>query len=172
MGFAISNISGSSNVSIQLAMVEIFIDNKPDYFTDNSADTRSYYAYAPPGSAANSDPFANTNITTANMTPPPQDVCNWLIGGGGDSAKAKPATNWELYPNPATNHTSVKVNKAYKSVIITIQDITGKTLHTQSAGSATAGQVIAIHKLPAVKGTYIVSLQADGERSYKKLVVE
>lgn len=184
--FVISNTSvdPSTNTTIQVAMVEVFIGDKPDYFTDNSADTKSYYAYPPPGGAANSDPFADANITTLKFSTACYPWCYPNCGveeqsssagsnGEGDPVQAKPTgVDWQLYPNPATNHTSIKINKAYKSVTITIQDLSGKTLHTQTAGATSTGQVIAINKLPVVKGVYIVTLEADGAVSHKKLVVE
>ena len=168
--FAISNSSGFADVSIQLAMVEIFIGSKPDYITDGLNQTAYYYAYPSPGKSG--DPFKTVNITGVNMAPPP-DICNFLSTPGGDSLKVKTTTtNWQLYPNPAVNYATIRINQSASTIGITIRDMMGKTLQKKSLSNIAAGYNVPIDLSGYAKGVYMVYLQVDGETSYKKLIVE
>ena len=168
--FAISNSSGFADVSIQLAMVEIFIGSKPDYITDGLNQTAYYYAYPKPGKSG--DPFNDANITGVNMAPPP-DICNFLSAPVGDTLKVKTTTtDWQLYPNPAVNYATIRINQSASTIGITIRDMMGKTLHTKSLSSIAAGYNAPIDLSGFAKGVYMITLEADGAVSHKKLVVE
>jgi hypothetical protein len=79
----------------------------------------------------------------------------------------KTACNFELFPNPATNNISIKLD--YSDLkIVQIIDLSGRILMTQNINSYEDLIIIDIHSL--VPGNYIIKLQGQNHSTSKMFI--
>ena len=99
---------------------------------------------------------------------------------GGSSKLTSPATNPELlskiYPNPASTFVNITLNPSdnINSIQLTVTDLTGKVIHSQSWKNSTSNQTIKhqINTQGLHKGIYLVNISANnGMKKQQKLVV-
>ncbi len=78
-----------------------------------------------------------------------------------------------VFPNPSTDMSQINYNLAAESaVVITIYDVTGKVVASESKGTQAAGRHFsAINTANMAKGFYTVSVQTGTSRSTVKLMV-
>ncbi|WP_291152380.1 T9SS type A sorting domain-containing protein [Flavobacterium sp. UBA7680] len=70
-----------------------------------------------------------------------------------------------MYPNPAEN--VVYINNLSSSSTVSIFDLTGKVIYSQSANEQTA-----VDTSNFAKGIYIVQIESNGKKEHKKLIVK
>ena len=78
-----------------------------------------------------------------------------------------------IYPNPATTQANVSFNlKAEANVVISITDLTGKTVYTNDLGATTSGaHKVTVNTDSLSNGVYMVNVNSNGTVSTQKLVV-
>ncbi len=78
----------------------------------------------------------------------------------------------EIYPNPATNFTTISFNLPSKDVVnIQILDITGKTVYKESIEFYQGVQELDINTSNFSNGTYVVNITTSNNSLSKKLVI-
>jgi hypothetical protein len=81
------------------------------------------------------------------------------------------AQNVEVYPNPATDVVNISfenINDTY----VSIMDLQGRVLGTQVASGANGTQVVSFSTEGFAKGTYVVSVKANGLTSNSNVVIK
>ena len=79
------------------------------------------------------------------------------------------ASSIHLFPNPATNNTTITLGSSSKKVEVTIADITGKIIYSTTASET---QKIEVNTEDFSTGVYVVQIQTADFIATKKLVVE
>lgn len=79
-------------------------------------------------------------------------------------------TSWTLYPNPANDELHVAIDREVKDAVITIYSLRGDVLYRQTQSSASDKIYLSSAKYP--DGLYIVELQQDAEKTFKKLMIK
>ncbi|MFM7497966.1 MAG: PKD domain-containing protein [Bacteroidota bacterium] len=76
----------------------------------------------------------------------------------------------ELYPNPVHETLHLVLGAGQGQAVLRVMDLTGRIVatHTFKASSITQRESMAVHEWPA--GTYVVTLDRDGKREYKRFV--
>ncbi len=79
---------------------------------------------------------------------------------------------WTMWPNPATNQTSILIRSEMNNVTLSLVDTYGKTIYTRTISKATEGEVIEIPLGNVAKGIYMMHLQNGTEVKTEKLIVQ
>ncbi len=79
---------------------------------------------------------------------------------------------WLVYPNPASNNTSVVVKTDLNNIHLALTNANGQTVYTLNLPKATAGQSINIPLSSLAKGVYLLKVQSDNGTKTDKIVVE
>lgn len=102
--------------------------------------------------------YDNIKITALNAVPP--EVINL-------SVNEQLASKFNLYPNPATNVVNITNSENTLVNQVTVYDVTGKQLSTQTYNNETEIQLNVEH---LASGTYMLHLQTNAGTAVKKLV--
>ena len=98
-------------------------------------------------------------------------------GGIGSPRQASAATastasqqNFELYPNPARETLNLVLGAGQGSALLRIMDLTGRVVLTMpfKLGSVTQRESISVQDWPM--GTYVLTLDREGKREYRRFV--
>lgn len=81
---------------------------------------------------------------------------------------AKDATTVNIFPNPAKDYITLRLNYFTPSMQVTVTDMLGKTIHTQKLDGLTTK----INTANLQKGTYFLNLIGDKENTSKKFIKE
>ncbi len=86
-----------------------------------------------------------------------------------ESVSLRTAANIEVYPNPATDYISFKINAVHSvsELDITIYDTMGKALKTENYAATASGELQVSDLLP---GMYLLSFEMDGQVFTRKFV--
>lgn len=89
-------------------------------------------------------------------------------------AENKTGLDLNVFPNPASDMAQLNYNLASESpVTITIYDVTGKVISTETKGTEAAGRHFStINTASMANGFYTVSVQTNAGRSTSKLIVK
>jgi len=79
--------------------------------------------------------------------------------------------SFRLYPNPANGQVTIETSKLSESAVISISDITGKTIKTYHPGN-TGSMKIPVDISDLDKGIYIVIVTDNNQNYSQKLIVE
>ena len=80
--------------------------------------------------------------------------------------------NINVYPNPAADVVNISMENVSSEASVTIMDLQGRILATQSATSTNGTQVITFATEGFAKGTYVVSVRANGLTSNTNVVIK
>jgi hypothetical protein len=81
-------------------------------------------------------------------------------------------SNMEVYPNPASDITTLSLNLAEKKdVQLRMIDVTGKVVYEANLGQLSGEQQLPIRVRHLSAGTYTLSINAGGEVATKSVVV-
>ena len=80
--------------------------------------------------------------------------------------------NINVYPNPAADVVNISMENVSSEASVTIMDLQGRILATQSASSTNGTQVITFATEGFAKGTYVVSVRANGLTSNTNVVIK
>lgn len=97
------------------------------------------------------------------MNTPAYFAMDNLTGGTVSITENKPKVDFTIFPNPATDMVSVKLNEPSQ---VTLIDVSGKVLYQVFANSSQIS--LPINNISA--GMYFVSVESNGERTTKKLM--
>ena len=81
------------------------------------------------------------------------------------------AQNVQVYPNPATDVVNISFENT-NDTYVSIMDLQGRVLGTQVASGANGTQVISFSTEGFAKGTYVVSVKANGLTSNSNVVIK
>lgn len=83
------------------------------------------------------------------------------------------ATSVNLFPNPATNHLTIALGSNSKRVEVTIADITGKIIYSNTAGDLDGyrEQKVEVNTKDLAEGIYVVQIQTADFQETRKLIV-
>ena len=81
------------------------------------------------------------------------------------------AQNVEVYPNPATDVVNISFENT-SDTYISIMDLQGRVLGTQVASGANGTQVVSFSTEGFAKGTYVVSIKANGLTTNSNVVIK
>ncbi|MBS1778466.1 MAG: T9SS type A sorting domain-containing protein [Bacteroidetes bacterium] len=87
-----------------------------------------------------------------------------------NSIKPIGTSHFMVSPNPTTGIVTVTLASNYPNAVVTIRDITGKTLSKQNVDNNTKTVTMDIGEMPA--GTYLISLQHGDMIETKKLILQ
>ena len=136
------------------------------YTTDNYLHI-VFQADEEPGLAVRGDldPYATNYIYYLRATKDP-----WVLG----VEESKPATEVSVYPNPASNYTSVALNLASaQEISMTVYNLIGESVFAKNYGSMTAGQHnLNINTSSFSSGIYFISINSGDNKITRKLIVE
>lgn len=79
---------------------------------------------------------------------------------------------FKIYPNPATDKVNVSFEAQNGSYVISIVDLTGRTLATQTLTNVNGAQVVEMPVNNLATGNYIVSIVNDGVKFTQKISVQ
>jgi len=102
--------------------------------------------------------YDNIKITALNAVPP--NIVNL-------STNEQLATKFNLYPNPATSVVNITNSENMQVQQVTIYDISGKQLNTQTFNNQTQ---IQLNVENLASGTYMLHVETNGGTAVKKLV--
>lgn len=80
--------------------------------------------------------------------------------------------NINVYPNPAADVVNISMENVSSEASVTIMDLQGRILATQFASSTNGTQVITFATEGFAKGTYVVSVRANGLTSNTNVVIK
>ena len=104
------------------------------------------------------------------------DTLRYQIAGQGAAPMAISDENGEnafgmsLYPNPASNHTVLTLDKVESTAMVTITDINGKLMMSYDAFSIVNGK-LDINVAEWADGIYFVNVRSNEQVQSKKLVI-
>ena len=81
-------------------------------------------------------------------------------------------SNINVYPNPAADVVNISMENVSSETSVAIMDLQGRILATQSASSTNGTQVITFATEGFAKGTYVVSVRANGLTSNTNVVIK
>lgn len=119
----------------------------------------------------------NGTIDNAGKATIAQAVANGFVDGTDMTASIDEQNQidatLQVYPNPATTYTTVALNvKGESDVVLSLKDMSGKTLSTRNYGKLTGASTVTISTEGLAKGAYVVEVNVDGMLSRRTLVVE
>ena len=118
-------------------------------------------------------PMSIGSMTCNNVTPPANRTSNPTNVLVSDEVMVETAGMEPLsYPNPTNGQLTVQLNRfANQTTVITLTDLSGRTLATQKTEAGQPRTNFDLADLPT--GMYIIAIQAhDGTRSLQKIVKE
>ena len=80
--------------------------------------------------------------------------------------------NINVYPNPASDVVNISMEGLTSEAFVSIMDLQGRVLATQSASSTNGSQVITFATEGFAKGTYVVSVNTNGLLSNTNVVIK
>lgn len=81
-------------------------------------------------------------------------------------------TAWSVFPNPATDKTSIQIRSQLGNVSFTIINNDGKVVYATTRQTAIAGEVIDISLAGFAKGIYLIRMVSDNVIKTEKLVIQ
>ena len=81
-------------------------------------------------------------------------------------------TAWSVFPNPATDKTSIQIRSQLGNVSFTIINNDGKVIYATTRQTAIAGEVIDISLAGFAKGIYLIRMVSDNVIKTEKLVIQ
>jgi hypothetical protein len=122
------------------------------------------------------DPSWNmANMRAVAMVIKSGDILNAGISGQGSVNVANvdnSATEFSVYPNPANNQASIRLNNSIAGdVTITVSDMTGKTIASKTYQNLSSDSVVFLNTSEYSNGLYIVRAESAGSTTTKSLVV-
>lgn len=82
------------------------------------------------------------------------------------------AQNVHVYPNPASDVVHISFENSTNDTYVSIIDLQGRVLGTQSASGANGSQVISFSTEGFAKGTYVVSVTTNGLTSNTNVIIK
>lgn len=79
---------------------------------------------------------------------------------------------WQIYPNPATNKASIRIEKDMHNVRISLADLSGKIVYNRQQQSVLPGQEITIPVNTFTKGMYLLKIISDEGTVTEKLMIK
>ena len=92
--------------------------------------------------------------------------------GSDASISTLDMANINVFPNPATDVVNISMENVSSEASVSIMDLQGRILATQSASSMSGTQVITFATEGFAKGTYVVSVRANGLTSNTNVVIK
>ena len=92
--------------------------------------------------------------------------------GSDASVSTLDMTNINVYPNPASDVVNISMENVTSETAVSIMDLQGRILATQPASSTNGTQVITFATEGFAKGTYVVSVRANGLTSNTNVVIK
>jgi hypothetical protein len=84
----------------------------------------------------------------------------------------KQGMQYMVYPNPATNKSTIRILTEMKQVVIRLNDVSGKTISKKWLGKVTTGQEFSIPVQGLSKGLYTLTVMSEEGISTSKLIVQ
>ena len=82
------------------------------------------------------------------------------------------AQNVHVYPNPASDVVHISFENSTNDTYVSIIDLQGRVLGTQSASGANGTQVISFSTEGFAKGTYVVAVTTNGLTSNTNVIIK
>jgi hypothetical protein len=112
----------------------------------------------------------NGTINNGSTTTITEAVANGYVGVNDPQPTQNEVT---LFPNPATENTSLSVTlDTPEDVMVTIYDITGKIISQRDYGTLTGNYLLPINTTGFQSGVYIVELRTGDAVSTKRMIVQ
>jgi hypothetical protein len=142
------------------------------FHVEKSDDGKTFYEVGFVASKGNTSSTVKYSFTDAN----PSDITYYKLKEESTSGKfsysktislkRNEKISVKIYPNPSVENISIRLSKSYKTNVVTVSDLTGKTVATKSF----SGQNSQLDISTLTKGLYLLQVNSDGNVNVLKFM--
>lgn len=167
--FTVANLPASAFYTLYLSDVTCGVSYRLHCATDTDGDGVCDGADLCPGGPEPGTPCDDGNPQTVDDVI--TDACDCQGDFTTGLADAEPASELRLWPNPTTDALWLQVDHARgAAVTVMVRDLTGRLVITQASLQANAQGQLLVDLSPLTPGTYVIELQANGQRWSRRVV--
>ena len=167
--FTVEDLPAGSNYSIYFSAVTCGVSYRIHCATDADEDGVCDVADVCPGGPEPGTPCDDGDQTTVNDVITTDCACEGDVTTGIDDTDTK--DGMRLWPNPATDALWLQVDHARgAAVTVMVRDLTGRLVIAQASLLANAQGQLLVDLSPLTPGTYVIEVQANGQRWSRRVV--
>ena len=167
--FTVADLPASTLYTLYLSDVTCGVSYRLHCATDNDGDGVCDGADLCPDGPEPGTPCDDGNPQTVDDVI--TDACDCQGDFTTGLADAEPSGALRLWPNPATDALWVEVDQTRgAAVTVIVRDLTGRLVITQGSLQANAQGQLLVDLSPLTPGTYVIEVQANGQRWSRRVV--